>query len=226
MAEAAMPSLPRGRHGLSRDEVEASQRTRLLRATVELGAERGFTSLTLTDIVGRAGVARTTFYDYFADKQECFLQAFDYAADRVLEHVLTIGPPPVSKSASPVRGYIERLLALAHEEPGLVKLFSGDGEALGPAAAERQRASRYRLAEGLVELREFLRHDDPTLAPITHLRALAIVGSITEVLRHTVHASGMTSVPELQPELTTVVQALLDAPPATTARNRVREARR
>ena len=49
-------SLPSGRHGLSREEVEASQRTRLLQAAVELGTERGFASLTLTDIVGRARV--------------------------------------------------------------------------------------------------------------------------------------------------------------------------
>jgi hypothetical protein len=63
-------SLPKGRHGLTREEVETSQRTRLLQATVELGTEHGFASLTLTDIVGRAGVARSTFYEYFADKQQ------------------------------------------------------------------------------------------------------------------------------------------------------------
>jgi AcrR family transcriptional regulator len=206
-------SLPKGRHGLSREEVEASQRTRLLQATIELGTERGFASLTLSDIVGRAGVARSTFYEYFADKQECFLSAFDYAADRVLERVLAIGPPPAGDYASPVHGYVARLLELCLEEPGLVRLVAADAEALGPAAAGRQRAIRDRLADGLVALREFLRRDDSRLAPITRIRALAIVGAISEVIRDTFYASGIDALPALQAELSTVVLTLLEAPP-------------
>jgi AcrR family transcriptional regulator len=209
-----MESLPKGRHGLSRKQVEASQRTRLLRATIELGTERGFASLTLTNIVGRAGVARSTFYEYFADKEQCFLEAFDYAADRVLERVLAIEPPPAAGFASPVHAYIARLMELALEEPGLVRIVAADAETLGPAAAERQRAIRGRLADGLVALRDFLRHEDPQLAPITHVRALAIVGAITEVLQHAFYSKGIDALPALQAELVAIVLALLEAPPA------------
>src|SRR3954454_17373458 len=173
-------ALPKGRHGLSREQVAASQRTRLLQATVELGTERGLASLTLTDIVGRAGVARSTFYEHFADKEQCFLATFDYAADRVLERVLALGPPPAAASESPVHAYIARMLELAVEEPGLVRLVAADAEALGPAAAERQRALRTRPVAGLVNLRDYLRRDDPRLAPITQARALAIVGALSE----------------------------------------------
>ena len=209
-----MGSLPKGRHGLSREEVETSQRTRLLQATIELGTERGFASLTLTDIVGRAGVARSTFYEYFADKQQCFLKAFDYAADRVLERVLAIGPPPTGDFASPVHAYTASLLELAVQEPGLARLVATDADTLGPAAAERQRTIRARLADGLVALRDHLRRDDPKLAPITRIRALAIIGAVTEVIQHTYYASGINALPALQPELATILLALLEAPPA------------
>jgi AcrR family transcriptional regulator len=211
---STLRSLPKGRHGLSREEVEASQRIRLLQATVELGTERGLALLTLTDIVTRAGVARSTFYEYFADKQQCFLEAFDYAADRVLERVLAIRPPPAGVFASPVHGYIAKLLELGVEEPGLVRLLAIDAEALGPAAAERQRAIRGRLADGLVALRDYLRQEDPKLAPITHVRALSIIGAINEVLKDSFYTSGIDALPALQPELTTIVLALLEAPPA------------
>lgn len=190
----------------------ASQRTRLLQATVELGTQHGFASLTLADIVGRAGVARSTFYEHFTDKEQCFLEAFDYAAERVLERVLAIGPPPAGEFATPVHAYIAVLLELCLEEPGLVRLVAADAEALGPAAGERQRAIRGRLADGLVALRDFLRRDQPSLAPITQVRALGIVGAITEVLRHTFHTSGIDALPGLQPELATIVLALLEAP--------------
>jgi AcrR family transcriptional regulator len=207
-----LKSLPKGRHHLSREQVEASQRTRLLKAAVELGTERGFAPLTLADIVGRAGVARSTFYEYFADKEECFLEAFDYAAERVVERVLALEPPPAG--ASPVHAYIARLLELCVQEPGLVRLVAADAEALGPAAAERQRELRGRIADGLVKLRDFLRRKEPKFAPISHVRALAIVGAIIEVLRHTFYTSGIDALPTLQAELAAVVLALLEAPPA------------
>ena len=209
-----MESLPRGRHGLSRQEVAASQRTRLLQAAVELGTERGFASLTLTDIVGRAGVARSTFYEHFADKDQCFLEAFDYAADRVLERVLALGPPPAGDFASRVDAYIGRVLQLSQDEPGLVRLFAADAEALGPAAAGRQRAVRGRLADGLVTLREYRRREEPEHGPITFVRALSIVGAVVEVFRHTFHAAGVEALPALRPELAAIVLALLEAPPA------------
>jgi AcrR family transcriptional regulator len=202
-----MESLPRGRHGLSREEVVASQRTRLLRAVVELSTERGFPSLTLSEIVGRAGVARSTFYEHFANKEDCFLEAFDYAAGRVFERVLAAAPPG-GDFPSRVRIYIARLLELCREEPGLVRLFAADAAALGPAASDRQQAIRGRVADGLVALRDSVRHDHPELAPLTRVRAFAIVGAITEVLKHTLYTSGIEALPALQPELTAIVLAL------------------
>jgi AcrR family transcriptional regulator len=206
-------SLPKGRHGLTREEVATSQRTRLLQAAVELGTERGFAALTLADIVGRAGVARSTFYEHFASKQDCFLAAFDYAADRTIARVLTGVLPPVGDHPTAAHAYIASLVELSLEEPGLVRLVAADAEALGPEAAERQRAIRVRLADGLVSARDILRRDDPSLAPITQLRGLAIVGALSEVFRHTLYTSGVEGLPALEPELATILLALLEAPP-------------
>lgn len=217
-----MRLLPKGRHSLSREEVAASQRARLIQAAVKLGNARGFAVLTLADIVQDAGVARSTFYEFFADKQQCFLGAFDYASDLVLQRVLALEPPLKETYATPVHAYIAKLLALCMQEPGLVRLVAADAEALGPAATERQRAIRYRIADGLVNLRDFLRRDEPTLAPITHIRAFAIVGAITEVLKHTFYTSGVDAFPALQAELATIVLSLLEAPPTESPLRRKR----
>ncbi|MEA2379823.1 MAG: hypothetical protein QOD13_3730 [Thermoleophilaceae bacterium] len=74
--------LPRGTHGLDRDVVEASQRTRLLEAVGRAVAERGYAAATIDDVVRGAGVSKKTFYDHFADKQECFLAAYEAASQR------------------------------------------------------------------------------------------------------------------------------------------------
>src|SRR5688500_10815012 len=72
--------LPRGRHGLSREEVAESQRERMLRAMAEAVSERGYAKTPVAEVLRRAGVSRETFYQHFANKDACFLDAFDYAA--------------------------------------------------------------------------------------------------------------------------------------------------
>ena len=67
--------LPRGRHGLSRETVTESQRGRILQAMISAVAERGYQETRVADVVEGAGVARKTFYDFFGDKEECFLAA-------------------------------------------------------------------------------------------------------------------------------------------------------
>lgn len=80
-------ALPRGPHGLSRAEVEESQRDRLLWAVAEAVAEKGYNATTVADIISRAKVSRTTFYHLFADKLACFLAA-NLAASELLIDVL------------------------------------------------------------------------------------------------------------------------------------------
>lgn len=84
-----------GAHGLTREEVLESQRERLLAATAELVAERGFAAVPILDIVREAAVANRIFYANFKTKEEAFIAAFDAVAD-----------------------YLTKLLAEAVEEAG------------------------------------------------------------------------------------------------------------
>jgi AcrR family transcriptional regulator len=52
----------------------AGQRKRLLNSMARTVAKRGYTQTTVAQVIGHAGVSRSTFYEHFADKQECFLQ--------------------------------------------------------------------------------------------------------------------------------------------------------
>lgn len=77
--------LPAGHHGLSPEQVAESQRERLLAATAEVVAERGFADAAITEIVKRASVANRVFYQNFKGKEEAFLAAFDALADHLVE---------------------------------------------------------------------------------------------------------------------------------------------
>ena len=82
--EASVEQLPRGRHGLSREQVLASQRGRLLTAVAEAVAEAGFARVSVAQVIARAGVSRETFYEQFADKEDCFVQALDAGVEALL----------------------------------------------------------------------------------------------------------------------------------------------
>jgi AcrR family transcriptional regulator len=74
--------------GLSKDQVAADQRRRLYEAMVEIVATRGYPDSTIKAVSALAGVSRQTFYDLFgADKEACFLGAYDYVVARAVERI-------------------------------------------------------------------------------------------------------------------------------------------
>jgi AcrR family transcriptional regulator len=62
---------------VTRETVKDDQRQRILRATGELVAKRGYNAVTVGLIVKRARVSYKTFYKHFSNKEECFLELFD-----------------------------------------------------------------------------------------------------------------------------------------------------
>jgi AcrR family transcriptional regulator len=68
-------TLPRGRHRLGKDVVEAIQRERIAYATAEVLSEQDGPAIAVSDIVAAAGVSREVFYAHFAGKQQAFLAA-------------------------------------------------------------------------------------------------------------------------------------------------------
>lgn len=78
--------LGRGRPRLAEEEVVENHRRRILFATAEAIAERGYAAATIADITKLAGVDGRTFYRLFADKQE----VFDAIYERGVRHMLAL----------------------------------------------------------------------------------------------------------------------------------------
>jgi AcrR family transcriptional regulator len=58
-------------------EIARLQRERIVYATGEVAAEKGYAAATIADITNTAGVDRRVFYAHFRDKQEAFLAAHE-----------------------------------------------------------------------------------------------------------------------------------------------------
>ena len=153
-----MKPLPRGRHGLSREEVAGSQRTRILRALAEAMAEKGYTRTSVADVLRRARVSRETFYEQFASKQDCFMSAFDAAYAHIgaalaagANHGATAGRSPAERFAAVLDDYLGALAA----DPVVARVFLIEVYAAGPAALERRLALQAQLADGVATLLGF-----------------------------------------------------------------------
>lgn len=63
--------------GHSREEVRASQRSRIHRAMIELAAEGGYERVTVRSLARTAGVSSRTFYGHFLNREECLASTID-----------------------------------------------------------------------------------------------------------------------------------------------------
>jgi AcrR family transcriptional regulator len=77
--------VPTGRHGLPPNVVATYQRERLLAATIELVAKRGYRGTSVDHIVKSARVGYVAFYELFEGKEDCFLAAFERIVEETTE---------------------------------------------------------------------------------------------------------------------------------------------
>lgn len=104
--------LARGANSLPKDVVVLSQRSRLIEATAHCVAEKGYASTTVADIIGHAGVSRTTFYQQFKDKEDCFLFCYNHLSRSHLDLMAEAFQSPVSAPRQlmlALGAYLERL---------------------------------------------------------------------------------------------------------------------
>jgi AcrR family transcriptional regulator len=145
----AAERLPRGRHGLTREEVTRAQRERILRALAESMAEKGYVATSVADVLRVAGVSRETFYQQFSSKQDCFMSAYEAAVETLLAGISAAAGDdraPDDRMARLRRAFGAYLEGLA-AEPALARLFLLEVYAAGPDALERRAKAQARFVE-------------------------------------------------------------------------------
>lgn len=172
---------PRGRHGLPPEVVARSQRERLLEATMEVVAEKGYGPTTVADLTKRAGISRTTFYELFEDKEACFLAAYDDAVD-TLVRLIASAYEAEERWPDRARAGLTALLEALAARPEQARLALVDVAAAGPAAQRRFRAAVQRLTPFLDEGRDFAPGGRALPANVSRMAAGAVVGLIADEL--------------------------------------------
>ncbi|MCP2276795.1 transcriptional regulator, TetR family [Nocardia amikacinitolerans] len=145
--------LPRGRHGLPREQVIASQRDRILDAMAETMAVTGYVGTSVAAVLKVAGVSRETFYEQFRSKEDCFAAAYERAVERLVARIAeasapgdenVTGGPDLDRMERLLEAYFEGLI----EDPAYARLYLVEVYAVGNDALAR----RAQLQESFVAL--------------------------------------------------------------------------
>lgn len=169
--------LPAG-DGLPREHVGEIQRMRILAGMAEVASERGAGSVTVAHVVSRAGVSRRTFYDLFADREECFLAAFEDAIGHVSALVLeAYGRPGAWRER--IRAGLWAALVWLDEEPALARMCVVESLAAGPRALERRAVVLRALVAAVDEGREDVPRRATQPPPLT---GEGVVGAVLSVI--------------------------------------------
>jgi AcrR family transcriptional regulator len=123
---------------LPREQVIESQRDRLLAAVTDLAAERGAQATAIQDLLDRAAVSRGSFYEIFANKNDCLLQAYRTHVERVEAQVLVAYRGPNLQGIDALRAAIAALLEWVIASPAAAQLCTAEIASSGMDAIEQR----------------------------------------------------------------------------------------
>jgi AcrR family transcriptional regulator len=195
-AVAASPRLPAGRHGLPREFIVQNQRERIVTALVDTVAERGYNATTVANITKAAAVSRRTFYEHFADKEACFLAAYEMVADHIAA-AMRAAAESFEDWPQQVRAALATMLSFLAGEPELARLCMIEPVAAGGEIAARHRESM----QGLVDI---LKAGRPKLAgdrPLPEATEETLVGGVVSLIVREISAGRAEQLESLLPDL-------------------------
>ncbi len=167
-------------------------RQRLLDALAQSIAEHGYRATTVADIVRRARTSRRTFYEHFADKDDCFAALLTDANADVIRRISAAvdrQAPPETQIAQAVSAWIEA----AESRPALTLSWIRDSPALGAKARPLQRELQQAFVALLQELTGTDQLRAAGIGPVPRQLAVVLLGGLRELIAVTVEDGGRMS---------------------------------
>lgn len=130
------------------------KREKILDAAIEEFAERGYQAASISKMVAAAGIAKGSFYQYFADKEDLYRYLLEEASRRQAQFMQAQQPP------DPAMGpfaYLRRMLKIGLHfdfmNPRIMKVAQQAFDGAGPLPESVQRETRER---GMASLKALL----------------------------------------------------------------------
>ncbi|MDQ6730253.1 MAG: TetR/AcrR family transcriptional regulator [Actinomycetota bacterium] len=204
----------RGRHAPPPEVRLPLQRERLLRAAAFEFARRGYAGAGSESISRAAGMSKATFYEHFANKEECILALFDLAAVVVTESMITAAQGAPQDAGERMRAGARAFLGALSAHPEFAQTLLVEIIGAGPRAAQHRDTMLGRFAAVLdAENAEAARRGLSGRFASPH-DAFAVVGAIAELVSRQLRNGVPAEMQELAPVIERLIMALVpDAGP-------------
>src|ERR1700722_1379936 len=155
---------------------KSTQLERLLAGMVAAANEGGYTGATVSEVIAHAGVSRPTFYDYFGDRDECFLACVKDLRARLLEEVrASVGERAPGDALT---GAVEAHFAFAATEPANARFLMTEVLAGTSAALDARDHGLKKIAQTV----ERALGGAPAEQPIPDLPVAITIGAVQRLL--------------------------------------------
>ena len=194
-------TIPRGRHAPPLEVRREVQRQRLFEAAATVFARIGYADASAESISREAGMSKATFYEHFANKEECILALFDEGARAVLgamaEATASAGDDPRERMRAGIRAFLQQLASHRNESQTLLVEIIG----AGPRATERRDAILQTFADALYDEAGHAARREQTKGFASHEDAFAVIAAGAELASRHVRLGVPADARELEPVL-------------------------
>jgi AcrR family transcriptional regulator len=157
------------------------QRRDLLRAAVRLASRNGYERTRVADIVAEAGLSKSTFYEHFGSKEDCFVELSRRTAAQMLAGAVEVAEGTIDQGPYEcIVAVVRSLVGYAERNPRLAEALRADMGASQPVVQEQREENMGRTIHFFVTLARRL--GSPLDGDDLELATTVVVRGVTDVL--------------------------------------------
>jgi AcrR family transcriptional regulator len=204
--------IPRGRHAPPLEVRLQVQKHRLFEAAAVVFSRSGYAEASAEAISRQAGMSKATFYEHFANKEECLIALFEHSSSKLLDALLTASRGADRNYEERHRAGLRAILETVDSNPTMAQAILVETVGAGPRVAELRDAALNDIAQVMYELtvRAAALTGGPAFSSPDE--AFAIVGATFELVSRQLRTGQPATVLDLQPLIERLILGLLSQP--------------
>jgi len=167
---------------LRRDARVEKRRRRIVESALGLFASRGYTVTSVDDVVGRARVSKSAFYEFFESKEHCFREVLAAEGGALIHDVLAEGAAGHNHHER-LRLGITRFVHECFDRPDVARLLIVESVGLSEGVETVRRELQAQFADAVAEeVRHAMTHDAFYADKDPAVFGRAVVGAVSDAV--------------------------------------------
>ncbi len=212
--ESSQQPIPRGRHAPPLEVRLEVQKRRLFDAAAAVFSRVGYADASAEAISRQAGMSKATFYEHFANKEECLIALFEFASTALVQALVAASRGAERRFEERHSAGLRAILEAIESHPEMAQAILVETVGAGPRLAELRITALNGFAQVMYDqtVKAAERTGGPAYASPDE--AFAIVGATFELVSRQMRTGQPERVTDLQPLVERLILGLLMQPQA------------